>query len=156
MLGYCTTPVALILKCYSRGSLDHWIFYPKWNKTKTMILSFALDIAEALAVLHKVGIVHFDIKPSSILLDADESGGLIACLGDFSSAQVADERTLNITSFNATANKEISIPFTSPEQLTRLRGVSEKTIPLAKAKKADVYSYGIVIFEMLTRKFSWT
>lgn len=96
-------------------------------------LNYALKIASALQHAHKNHIVHRDIKPQNILVTAD--GELKVT--DFGIAHAATSSTVTMTS---TAIG--SVHYFSPEQ-ARGGYVDEKS---------DLYSLGIVIYEMVTGK----
>lgn len=98
------------------------------NETVTRIVD---QIGSALAAAHRRGIVHRDIKPDNILLDDDGN----AYLTDFGIA----------IEVNSAENRETdelvgSAAYMSPEQISGDR----VTI------RSDIYSFGIVLFEMLT------
>ena len=97
----------------------------------------ARDVANGLAIAHARGIVHRDVKPGNILLDADGR----ARITDFGVARIAaeGEATMPGTTLG-------SVHYFSPEQAQGLT-----TTPAS-----DVYSLGLVLFEMLTgeRPFS--
>jgi beta-lactam-binding protein with PASTA domain/predicted Ser/Thr protein kinase len=91
----------------------------------------AIQVASALAEAHRRGVVHRDIKPLNILVRAD---GTVK-VADFGIARAASGATLvNTGTIVGSAH------YVSPEQ-ARGGYVDEKT---------DVYSLGVVLFEMLT------
>jgi eukaryotic-like serine/threonine-protein kinase len=97
----------------------------------------AARVAEALAVAHERGIIHRDIKPQNVLLTA--SGG--AKVADFGIARAASAETVTETSLIlGTAS------YMSPEQV---RG--ERVGPAS-----DLYSLGVVLYEMLTGEPPYT
>ncbi len=91
----------------------------------------ALQIAEALRAAHRAGVVHRDIKPHNVLITA--SGDVK--VGDFGIARAATSSTMTRTgSILGTAH------YISPEQ-----AMGEPVGP-----QSDLYSLGIVLYEMLT------
>lgn len=71
--------VGIVLEYYSGGSLrtilsEHRLLEFSWER-------WALQIATALARLHKAGITHMDIKPANVVLDADGNAVLIDISG---------------------------------------------------------------------------
>ena len=103
----------------------------------TTAARIARDVANGLAIAHARGIVHRDVKPGNILLDADGR----ARITDFGVARIAAESEATIPGTTLG-----SVHYFSPEQA---QGLS--TTPAS-----DVYSLGLVLFEMLTgtRPFS--
>jgi eukaryotic-like serine/threonine-protein kinase len=92
---------------------------------------FASQVAEALRVAHERGIVHRDIKPQNVLLDATGE----AKVADFGIALAAS------TSSTSGTNQVFGTPsYMSPEQ-----AMGERVGP-----QSDLYSLGVVIYEMLT------
>ncbi len=100
-------------------------------------LRIAVEVAEGLAALHANRNVHRDIKPSNILFD--EQGH--ARLGDLGVAQTQHDLTSR-EELGTIAPSHPGDPFyMSPEQ-----GVTHAALTFA----SDIYSLGLVLFEMLT------
>jgi len=96
-------------------------------------LQLLMPVASALAAAHALGIVHRDIKPENILVSKE---GRIK-IADFGLARGA------LLGSTMTAESSVilgSVSYLSPEQVQR--GIADS--------RSDVYSLGIVMFELLT------
>ena len=94
-------------------------------------VAYAIEIARALGAAHQAGIVHRDVKPQNVLLDREGS----AKVTDFGIARVLDQHGL-------TADGRVlgTTDYVSPEQ----------ALGQAVSGQSDLYSLGIVLYEMLT------
>lgn len=120
----------LVMRFLRGGSLKDRIRQSKLSIEE--IVKISDHIASALALAHRNGIVHRDIKPDNILLDEDSN----AFLSDFGIAAEENRQS------DEEAEISGSIPYMSPEQITGAPPVSQ----------TDIYALGIVIYEMLTGK----
>lgn len=95
-------------------------------------------LADGLAHAHERGILHLDLKPANILLTDDGQPMLL----DFNlSIDLNDPISLQMARCGGT------LPFMSPEQLEAFRGGQR-----AMDGRSDLFSLGIILFEMLTGK----
>jgi serine/threonine protein kinase/alpha-tubulin suppressor-like RCC1 family protein len=96
------------------------------------------DIARGLAYAHARGIVHRDVKPENIFLDATSGRALLSDFG------VAISREAD-TSLTATGTAIGTPTYMSPEQIDGARVDG----------RSDLYSLGLVAWEMLTGRRPW-
>ncbi|PRQ53375.1 putative protein kinase RLK-Pelle-LRR-XV family [Rosa chinensis] len=139
LLGYhaSETEMFLIYNYFPGGNLEKFIQERSTRAVDWKILhKIALDIARALAYLHDQcvpRVLHRDVKPSNILLDDDFN----AYLSDFGLA-----RLLGTSETHATTGVAGTFGYVAPEYAMTCR-VSDKS---------DVYSYGVVLLELLSDK----
>ena len=98
-------------------------------------LGFGAEVASALDYLHSQGVIHRDIKTSNILLDLSRH----TYLADFGLARLVSTSTLAFHTGHGTP------PYAPPEQV-RSRQITPKS---------DIFSFGILLFEMLTGQLPW-
>ncbi|MCO5551872.1 hypothetical protein L7F22_005378 [Adiantum nelumboides] len=161
--GFCMEKNArlLVFEFMPRGSLDKWLYEPQAEESSSSasgkkdtvpfvdlpheVLNWesrcriALDTAKGLEYLHHQSaehIVHCDVKPANILLDED----FHAKVGDFGLAKLmgSDSQSFAMTTLKGTRG------YLAPEWL------QHATI----TAKSDVYSYGVVLLELLTGRRS--
>ncbi|XP_075633050.1 LEAF RUST 10 DISEASE-RESISTANCE LOCUS RECEPTOR-LIKE PROTEIN KINASE-like 2.4 isoform X1 [Castanea sativa] len=146
LLGYCygTSKRALVYEFMPKGSLDKFINNQGPSGTncqleREALFQIAVGVARGLEYLHRgcsIRILHFDIKPQNILLDED----LCPKISDFGLARLC-QRKDSIVSMLGTRG---TIGYIAPEVFSRgFGGVSYK---------ADVYSYGMLVLEMLGKR----
>jgi len=120
-------------------------------------LTIVPPICEALQFAHDRGIVHRDIKPENLLLDKE---GRIK-IADFGIARMLRSHTGGETPSPQDATDEASIAANvtqSPEELTRdsvlgtprYMAPEQRDQPAEVDHRADIYSLGVVLYEMLT------
>ncbi len=102
-------------------------------------IRIAIEVLKALDYIHTNGVVHRDLKPENIMVDDDDHIKLI----DFGIAGDTASRRLtyaNFTSMLGTPN------YIAPEQVKGKRGDG----------RTDLYSMGVILYEMLTGKLPFT
>jgi hypothetical protein len=143
LLGYCCSPGMprlLVYEFIPNGSLDCWIFPGRGNQNRRggclsweLRYRVAIDVAKALSYLHhdcRSRVLHLDVKPENILLDENYR----AIVADFGlSKLMGKDQSRVLTTIRGTKG------YLAPEWLLE-QGVSEKS---------DIYSYGMVLLEMI-------
>jgi len=110
-------------------------------------LDAAAQIASALNAAHSAGIVHRDIKPENVMLRDD---GLVKVL-DFGLAKLTEKKPENLDSEGETRALEVK---TSPGMV--MGTVAYMSSEQARGKevdaRSDIWSLGVVLYEMLTKR----
>ena len=99
-------------------------------------LRYTTDILEALRAAHRVGVIHRDVKPENILVPTDGP----AKVTDFGLARAASE-----VSMSSTGNMLGTVAYIAPEIATTAQADA----------RSDIYSVGIMLYEMLTGSVPW-
>ncbi|KAL1192397.1 LEAF RUST 10 DISEASE-RESISTANCE LOCUS RECEPTOR-LIKE PROTEIN KINASE-like 2.8 [Cardamine amara subsp. amara] len=139
LLGFCCegSKRAIIYEFLGNGSLDKFISdKTTMNLDLTTLYGIALGVARGLDYLHhgcKTRIVHFDIKPQNVLLDEN----LCPKVSDFGLAKLCEKKE----SIMSLLEMRGTIGYIAPEMISRVYG--------SISHKSDVYSYGMLVLEMI-------
>jgi serine/threonine-protein kinase len=124
----------LIMKFIEGESLDELLFRLQAPMQLPQVLAISTDVLHALEYAHTQNIVHRDIKPSNILIEKGER----ALVTDFGVAMVVGEKRVT------RVGMAIGTPhYMSPEQILGSADID---------RRADIYSFGCVLYQMLTGK----
>src|SRR5262245_17354564 len=104
--------------------------------TPTQAFAIVPQICEALQYAHDKGVVHRDIKPENILMDR---GGNVK-IADFGLAKLMGLQSHDLT-ISTTGQVLGTLHYMAPEQMER---------PMEVDHRADIYSLGVVFYQMLT------
>ncbi|MGH7143353.1 MAG: protein kinase domain-containing protein [Planctomycetota bacterium] len=124
----------LVMEFVGGGDLKNLLAARPMEERET--LRVAAEIAEAVDYAHQRGIIHRDLKPANILLDEAQS----VMVADFGLAKVIGAST----QLTATGTTVGTPAYMAPEQA---RGQVDRL-----DARADVYSIGAILYEMLTRR----
>ena len=103
------------------------------------VAHFVAELADAIQAAHAAGVIHRDLKPQNVLVTPDEHPKV----GDFGLARITDETALSVTGDFAG-----TYAYMSPEQVAAKRiGLDHRT---------DVFSLGVVLYEMLVLQRPFT
>ncbi|PHU16745.1 hypothetical protein BC332_12440 [Capsicum chinense] len=127
---------AFVLQFMSNGSLENWLYKEESHLNLLQRVAIMLDVAVAIEYLHhghNTPIIHCDLKPANILLDED----MVAHVGDFGISKI-----LAISKSMAHTETLGTLGYIAPEY--GLEGIVSTS--------GDVYSYGIMLMEVLTKR----
>ena len=132
---------SFIVMQYVEGETLHKFLQERTLDVPTA-LALAVQIADALAEAHARGIIHRDLKPQNIMITARQQAKVM----DFGLAKVMNseevvESEARTQSLLTTPGAIIgTVPYMSPEQVRGER-IDERS---------DIFSFGVVVYEMLT------
>jgi serine/threonine-protein kinase len=101
------------------------------------VIDFSRQISRGLLYAHHHNVIHRDIKPQNILIDRNK----IAKLSDFGIAKIYSGTNITMTGFT----------LGTPEYMSPEQALGKKI-----DHQTDIYSLGIVMYEMLTRQLPFT
>ncbi|TYG88055.1 hypothetical protein ES288_A13G264900v1 [Gossypium darwinii] len=143
LLGVCPEAWSLVYEYVPNGSLQDRLF----RKTSVSPLTWKIrarivaEISSALCFLHSAkpeNIVHGDLKPENILLDSE-----LSCkICDFGISRLVTEDNLYCPSFHCSTEPKGAFPYSDPE----FQRIGVPT------PKSDIYAFGLIILQMLTRR----
>ena len=102
------------------------------------VIRLGLQMADALDAIHKLTIIHRDIKPDNIMYQVMSSGELHFLLTDFGISKIRGSDSVTIT-----GQSPMTLEYASPEQFEDTHNITTAT---------DYYSLGVVLYECLTGK----
>jgi hypothetical protein len=106
-------------------------------------LRLFVRICEAVHYAHQRGVIHRDLKPSNVVVDADDNPKIL----DFGLARIGGDSEEAVSTASIEVGKIMgTLPYMSPEQAR----VRPDEIPAEIDVRSDVYSLGVMLYELLT------
>ncbi|VAI29622.1 unnamed protein product [Triticum turgidum subsp. durum] len=135
-IGACTKPpkFCIITEYMSGGSLYDYVHKQRNVVDLPTLLKFACDICRGMCYLHQRGIIHRDLKTANLLMDKDH----VVKVADFGVARFQDQGGI-MTAETGTYR------WMAPEVINHQ----------PYDNKADVFSFAIVLWELLTSKIPY-
>jgi eukaryotic-like serine/threonine-protein kinase len=138
---------------YLDGRSLHAVLREDWPLAPARIADILMQTLAALAVAHDMGVVHRDLKPENVMVlsgtDDDGRPKDIVKVCDFGIAKITDPRA-----YRGSGERDSEGPVTTagflvgtPEYMSPEQGRGEKLDP-----RSDLYSVGVILFEMLTKR----
>lgn len=156
LFGYTDTPkMTIITKRYDIDLRQYLLDINNPLPTHS-ILKIAIGICDGMWSLNTIGICHRDLKTANILLEfytAPNNDRIIEpIICDFGLARVFTDVRLENQKFVSTAG--LSVQYAAPEVFNQV--VTNTVAPdLISDIKSDVFSYSIILWELLTRQRPW-
>jgi len=121
------------------GRLLRHIIHEEKPLPQERAIAIAVRVLEALEHIHSRGVAHRDLKPENIMVGPEDQIKLI----DFGIAAKSDARRLT---FGKLSQVMGTPDYISPEQVKGKRG----------DRRSDLYSLGVILYEMLTGKLPFS
>ncbi|XVF77905.1 hypothetical protein PTKIN_Ptkin14bG0085300 [Pterospermum kingtungense] len=139
LYGFCfeANTKALVYEYMENGSLDKLLFENKHEIEWDKLYEITVGAARGLEYLHHFSqrrIIHYDIKPANVLLDSN----FCPKIADFGLAKLCNRDSTNITMSRVGGTPGYAAP--------------EVYMPFPLSYKCDVYSFGVMLFEIVGRR----
>ena len=151
LFGYIEEPFVIVMEYFQNGDL-----YNNLNKLSLkQKIKITNDIIKGIIYIHErkpIGLIHRDLKLRNILL----TNSYTAKIGDFGLSTFAIDNIIKTASNNDLSNMECKRDNTETLDLTNNVGTGRYMAPEIRTNnynnKVDIYSCGILLFELFTNK----
>ncbi len=125
-------PIYIVMELMTNGSLLDYLWRNKQSFEQRQLIEMCGEIAEGMAYLESKKCIHRDLAARNVLV----SGNLTCKVGNFGRARVINEGV----SYQDSTTIKLPIKWTAPESIKHHRF----------SFKSDVWSFGIVLYEVIT------
>lgn len=158
VFAYSVEPVGFVLKFYEFGDLYSFVrgkgrAAEMFAYTTARLVDIYSQYVKAIAVLHKQGIVHCDIKTQNVLLDVEDNR-VMAIVTDFGISRVIVGETVKVDAFEVATLRGASPNYAAPEVWQEFK-TKVMIAEGPKVKARDAYALSLTLFEMMTRRSPW-
>lgn len=133
------------------GSLQEW-FAAQGGVERVPLptrLELIAQIAEALAEIHAVGVLHKDLKPANVFVVIDNDGRPTIRLGDFGSSRLYDSEYLARLQITKLGFTQVLDPNQGESSGTPLYLAPEVQAGQPATVKADIYALGVMLYQFV-------
>lgn len=115
-------------------------------------IEIAAQVAESLAAVHSVGVLHKDLKPSNLLVKPRSGGSVQVLLADLGSGGVMDASRLNALGITRLGFTK-SLALAESSAATPLYLAPELLAGQPPTVKGDIYALGVILFQLVAGDF---
>jgi len=137
--GFSNAHAYIVMEYLPHGNLKKKIRY---GIDSELAITYAVQIASALAELHQFDVLHRDLKPENVLFRNDNT----AVLADFGIAKSLSRKATGAT-LTKTGMVIGTLSYASPEQILAVKNLTHQS---------DQYSLGLILYEMLVGKSAFS